>query len=94
MSFDRLGPDPELYDAVTVRALGHGHYEALHVQPTFTLGPMLANRLLRIKGWGDALDRCELMPTERRDFLKSRISYWQDWEQSDGTKFCRSGDHE
>lgn len=94
MSFDRLAPDPELYNAVTVRALGDGRYKALQVQPTLTLGPVLAQRLLRIEGLDDAIDHCRLMAPERRDFLKSRIGYWQDWAQSDGMKTIRSGDQE
>lgn len=84
MSFDRLEPDPELYAAITVRAVGNGRCTALHVQPTLTLGPMLAPRLLRIDGLEDAIDRSELMAPDRRDFLKSRIGYWKDWARSEG----------
>ncbi len=95
MSFDRLHPDSELDEAITIRAKGSGAYEALHVPPTFFLRPALADRLLRVNGISDALNKTPLITEDRRKFLISRILYWQEWAmERKGGGMINSGDIE
>ncbi len=83
VSYDRLSPDVELSQAITVKAIAPGQYEALHVHPTLTLSPILADRLLSITGLEDAIAGCWQMPPERREFLVSRLEYWRQWARQE-----------
>ena len=83
MSFDRLlDPqyiDTRMKDAVTVRATGDGRYHAEYVPPVFSLGPVLAERLLVIDGWEEAIEKNPDISNERKMFLQRRIPYWKEW---------------
>ena len=94
MSFDRLAPDGELRDAITVRAADPGKYEAVCVPPLFRLGPTLADRLLAIDGFERALRTTPLISDPRRDFLTSRIPYWRDWARNGDRGTIHSTDYE
>ncbi len=83
VSYDQLSPDAELSQAITVRAIP-GQYGALHVLPTLTLTPLLADRLLSVTAMEDAIGGCWQMPPERREFLVSRLEYWREWAQQEG----------
>ncbi|MFY9618530.1 MAG: Shedu immune nuclease family protein [Pyrinomonadaceae bacterium] len=78
MSYDRLRVDHCLGDAITVRALGSGQYEAVAIPPTFTLGPRFAERLSRISMLEAAIQLAEIAAA-RKEFLTRRLSYWRDW---------------
>ena len=86
MSYDRLSYDRDLSEAVTVRMRSSNQYEAVHVPPTFTLGPNLSERLTAIEGIDRAIARSDEMREERKSFLISRIPYWVDWQTSGGAK--------
>ena len=94
MSFDRLRPDAELEEAITVKATGSGTYEALHVPPVFFLRPALATRLRRIQGIAEAVRNTPLISEARRAFLISRIPYWQDWATNRKAGVYDTGDRE
>jgi hypothetical protein len=94
MSYDRLSPDVELSQAITVKATASGQYEALHVLPTLTLSPLLADRLLSVTGMEDAIADCWQMPPERREFLVSRLEYWREWALREGSRTARLNDFE
>lgn len=94
MSFDRLSPDTSLADSITVRATGCGGYEAIHVPPLFRLGPRLADRLLAIKGIQSALTATPLISHTRREFLISRVGYWEDWARNGKHGTIHSRDEE
>ena len=83
MSFDRLlDPqyiDTRMKDAVTVRATGDGRYRAEYVPPVFSLGPVLAERLLVIDGWEEAIEKNSDISNERKMLLQRRIPYWKEW---------------
>lgn len=83
MSFDRLTLDPFRSDAVTARAVGDGRYKALKVPPTFTLGPLHAERLSYLDNLDAAIDSSQGWTSERRDFVKQRIPYWAQWATLD-----------
>ena len=84
VSYDQLLPDVELSQAITVKATVPGRYEALHVLPTLTLSPLLADRLLSVTAMEDAIADCWQMPPERREFLVSRLEYWREWARQGG----------
>ncbi len=83
VSHDWLSPDVELSQAITVKATAPGQYEALHVLPTLTLSPLLADRLLSVTAMEDAIADCWQMPPERREFLVSRLEYWREWARQE-----------
>ena len=94
MSFDRLAADQSMSEAITVKAVGHGRYQALRIPPVFTMGPRLADRLLHIEGVPDAIDRSPEIDLDRRTFLKGRVEYWQTWASTPGFKVVNGGDRE
>ena len=94
VSYDRLLPDVELSQAITVKATAPGRYEALHVLPTLTLSPLLADRLLSVTAMEDAIADCWQMPPERREFLVSRLEYWREWARKEGSRTARLNDFE
>ena len=94
MSFDRLKADPSITEAITVKAVGHGNYQAVSVPPVFSTGPMLAERLLSIDGIEEAIDKNQYISEERKAFLKRRIPHWKAWQSTPGAKGYRSGDRE
>ena len=73
MSFDRLGVNLLMEDAITIKSVGRGKYEAVSIPSLFATGPDLANRLLHVEGMSEALDRNGEIDEERREFLKRRI---------------------
>ena len=81
MSFDRL-LDPRHIDtsmkhAVTVKRMGDGRYRAKYVPPIFDLGPTLAERLLVIDGFEDAIEKNPDISNERKRLLQKAIPYWK-----------------
>ena len=88
MSFDRLSPDRDLDQAITIHATGSGQYKAVHVPPTFCLGPKLADRLEVIRDIENALKKTPMISDKRRKFLISRIPYWQTWARNGKSTYC------
>lgn len=86
MSFDRLGVDTTMSDAITVRAVGGGKFRAVWVPPVFTTGPSLAGRLLHIEGIPEAIDQNPEIEENRKTFIKRRIGYWKEWTSYPGPK--------
>ncbi|MDB6108739.1 MAG: hypothetical protein JWR69_489 [Pedosphaera sp.] len=94
MSLDRLLPDRDLRDAVTIRARDNGRYKAVCIPPLFRLSPGLAPRLLAIDGVDHALSATPLISEMRRQFLISRIPYWKEWARNGRGGVISSGDSE
>lgn len=94
MSYDRLCPDPLLADALTVCAIGPSRYRALAVPPTLRLGPDSAERLLLIEQLTEAIDSSIGWSPERREFVKSRLSYWREWAREKRLGWITAGDWE
>ena len=94
MSFDRLGVNLHMEDAITIKSVGPDKYEAVSVPSLFTTGPDLANRLLHIEGMSEALDRNEEIDEERREFLKGRILYWKEWASTSYGQVFNTGSRE
>lgn len=85
MSYDRLSPDPDLRDAITVRLNSAGRYNVVALPPVFSMTPVLADRLLDIDGFDKALDKAKRISIERKKFLRERLLYWKAWAASAGT---------
>ena len=72
-------------NAITVKSLGQGKYQAVWVPQSFTLGPEMAKRILNIEGISEAIGRNPEIGDDRKDFLKGRIDYWKQWASSAGS---------
>ena len=86
MSFDRL-TDLKLNDldcqiAITIKSTGSGHFKAVWIPETFTLGPEFANSLHYISGIDSAICSNPNISDARKNFLVERIDYWKAWARS------------
>jgi hypothetical protein len=85
MTFDRLKPDPNLAQAITVRDTSvPGRFTAVAVPPTLTLGPTFAHERARAQGLEDAVRANTNISPLRRDFLLRRMPYWSSWARNPG----------
>lgn len=87
ISFDRLQPDVDLQDIVTVTPMGNGRFAVKWVPETFAITPHSANKMLVLDGLEDAIDHNPRIANERAVFIKSRITYWRNWIHTDGNSF-------
>lgn len=78
MTFDRLTPQAGADAFFSVR-VDHQGYRALFVPPTATLGPLFAHERARMRDKEEALRRSPYFSAERREFLISRLAYWDAW---------------
>jgi hypothetical protein len=94
ITFDRLKPDANARDFLTLRQEGTG-VTALVVPPTVELGPAIASIWVDVKGRPEAAIKEMRMSPERRNFVASRFSYWDAWvRDSSKCRFHQSGDVE
>jgi hypothetical protein len=82
VSFDRLTVDKDLTDALTVKPEGYGKYKVLEVPETFALSPWNAEDVADLTGFDEAVNASPTLSQERKDFLKRRRIYWQQWAKS------------
>lgn len=94
VSYDRLSPDPNLANVITVKATGSGRFRVSAVPPTFTLGPRDADRLNIVDGICEVLAATSSISEERRRFLVSRVPYWKEWDRGCAHGMSKSGDCE
>jgi hypothetical protein len=83
MTFDRLKPNAECSDMLCVRESG-GSFQAISVPPTMKLGPSIADFYAQIGGKEEAAARNPYLTAARRDFLVSRLPYWDTWSRKGG----------
>jgi hypothetical protein len=93
-SYDRLVPDRMLANAITVKPLGSGRFRAIAVPPTFTLGPIDAERLVFVDGLDEAIACAEGISNERKAFLRERLPYWRQWAANEPRAWVTSTDVE
>lgn len=79
MSYDRLKPDRNYWNYITVRRCARGVNRCLAVPPTLKFGPATAGLFGAIEGVDDAIRSNALMSSERKEFLIERLAYWRDW---------------
>lgn len=94
VSYDRIAPDRTLDNAITVRAKGNDRFRAIAIPPTFTLGPLDADRLPMIDDLDKVIAATDSISPERRSFLLSRLPYWQAWGKREERGMMSSGDVE
>ena len=92
MTYDRLVPQAGAKEFFSVR-VGKSGYRALYIPPTATLGPKFADERKDVTEKDIAIRRSPYFSPERREFLLSRLSYWDDWSRS-STGLMHSGDKE
>lgn len=93
MTFDRLHPikDHSQYMTATFDGV---RYKAVSMPATLELGPLDANYWVAITGKEDVVDRTPFLSTERKEFLKSRFPYWDEWARKGGKGMIQLGDRE
>ena len=57
-------------DAITVKSIDHGRYEAIWVPPIFETGPSQAKPLLYIERISEVIDMTPEFDANRKAFLK------------------------
>jgi len=75
MTFDRLSPDRSIKDLLTVK-LDQNGYRCINVPPTLRLGPQNCRYFPIISGKTEAVDKNSYISNLRKQFLKSRLPYW------------------
>jgi len=80
MTFDRLTPQAGADEFFTVKVDRDG-YRALFVPPTATFGPMFAHQRARMRDKEEAIRNSPYFSVERRQFVLSRLDYWDDWSK-------------
>jgi len=78
MSYDRLKPERKA-DGLFTAKLSENGFRAVAYPPTYVLSPGFANNYSIISGKEEAIDKCEWMSPERKEFIKSRFPYWEEW---------------
>jgi len=81
MTWDRLSPDAELDEVMTVGIDKDGFF-AKTVPPTITLSPMHAYERSLVRGKVEATASSMLIPEARRGFLIERWPYWDEWAEA------------
>lgn len=93
MSYDRLAPSADARYLFTVKRTVEG-YIAVSYPPTYVLGPDFAYNYSMINNKEDAIDKCEWMSSERKEFIKSRFPYWEKWASKEDQGTIQGGDFE
>jgi hypothetical protein len=93
MTFDRLHPINDHDQYMTVRFNGIS-YEAVSLPPTLELGPFLAEYRSLITGKEQVVDKTPYLPEERKQFLKRRFAYWDEWGRNEKKGAMNAGDWE
>ncbi len=78
VTFDRLVPDANARDFLTLRMTGDG-VVAIVFPPTVRLGPGIAPSWRRVKNRVEAALAEKRMSPERRRFVAERLPYWDEW---------------
>lgn len=94
MTFDRLGLNSWSMDYVSCRKpTAHG-YDVVHIPATLAWGPIHVEDFARMRGWDEAIEKCEHLPSDRRDFLLNRREYWFKWARDEAQRSVTSGERE
>lgn len=93
MSFDRLHPISDASNYMTVECKNDG-FSAVSMPATLELGPLHSEYRARIINKEEAVANSPFMSEERKAFLKSRFSYWDDWVKNAQKGIMNTGDRE
>lgn len=92
MTYDRLTPNIKARNIITCKVKNR-EYIAKYVSPTFRLGPAIAEELNRISNKKEAILNSDINE-ERKNFLISRIEYWERYGKSKNQGIADYGDWE
>ncbi|MGE8001190.1 Shedu immune nuclease family protein [Lysinibacillus sp. NPDC093190] len=92
MTFDRLTPMYKARNTITCQVKDR-KYIAKYVSPTFKLGPVFAEELNEITNKVEAINNSQI-DVERKNFLVSRIGYWEKFGEEKPFGLRNSGDWE
>jgi hypothetical protein len=93
MSYDRLHPSHDYKDFLCCK-LNHGKYTVLTIPPTYQYRPHTADNLSTVDGFYEAIYSMKSTSEERKEFLRSRYSYWLDYGQSKNKGIIYTSDRE
>jgi hypothetical protein len=92
MTFNRLFPNYKAKNTLTCNVTD-GKYLAKYIPQTFRLGPVYAEEMSKIEGKEDAIKRSSI-PKERKNFLISRLEYWDNFAKDRSLGIINTGDWE
>ena len=69
-------------------------YYSKYVQPVFRLGPAFADDFAKIHNIEDAIEINSRISDDRKQFLISRLPYWQEFGRLDSRGIIYTGDWE
>lgn len=78
LTFDRLTPQYDSRNLICLRK-GQSGLKAVAVPPTLVFGPGHAHAWCEVSGRKEAIAGCEWMTAARKEFLISRLAYWDSW---------------
>jgi hypothetical protein len=93
VTFDRLRPDYNARDFLTLRITGTT-ISAVVVPPTVRLGPSTAKAWRRVNSRIEAVLAGGRISEERKHFLAERMPYWDEWASHSDRGWERHGDRE
>ena len=81
MSYDRLSPQYDSRSMLCAKVsstTGNTQYKIITIPPTFEFDAGWASDYKEYTGFVEAIDKMEYITQQRKEFLKSRFSYWRD----------------
>lgn len=93
MTFNRVSPNIKARNIITCTVKEQKYY-AKYIQPVFRLGPVFAEEISVIYDKADAISKNDLISYERKEFLLSRLLYWDEYGRSQRCEAIYTGDWE
>lgn len=93
MTFDRLSPNIKGRNLITCYVKDQIYYSK-YVQPVFRLGPAFADDFAKIHNIEDTIEINSRISDDRKQFLISRVPYWQEFGRLDSRGIIYTGDWE
>ena len=94
MTYDRIAPDRNADQLITMRVNATGTLKAVSVPPTIRWYPILARDRAKITALDVAIASNSDIPLARRNFLVRRLSYWNKWASQSELGVINMGDAE
>ncbi|PEP90534.1 hypothetical protein COE95_13145 [Bacillus toyonensis] len=92
MTFDRLLPNIKARNSITCKVRNR-KYTAKFVSPTFRLGPVYAEELSKVDNKVEAINNSRI-DDMRKDFILSRLTYWEEFGRKQRNGLRNTGDWE
>ncbi|MCM3185942.1 Shedu anti-phage system protein SduA domain-containing protein [Priestia megaterium] len=92
MTFDRLLPNIKARNSITCKVRNR-KYTAKFISPSFRLGPVYAEELSKIDNKEEAINNSKIDDI-RKDFILSRLPYWEEFGRRQPRGMRNTGDWE